>query len=167
MCLFLCRFPLQKIHDMSIKQGLELKVRVKPGESGDRWVLLRCSRWECPAHFTQQSWFSYLSGSSESSSCSILSFPHLSQFCHQHRSWSWEHRHAPQPPVRLQHHRLQLFIRGKLGWRDPRIKLPFQTWRRMQGLYEDVWRLKNVDTNTQYTLKRFGWFKKQGFYTLT
>lgn len=36
MCLFLCRFPLQKIQDMSIKQGLELKVRVKPGESGDR-----------------------------------------------------------------------------------------------------------------------------------
>lgn len=76
MCLFLCRFPLQKIQDMSIKQGLELKVRVKPGESGDRWdLLLRCSCWECPVHFTQQSRFSYLSGSSESSSCSFLSSP--------------------------------------------------------------------------------------------
>uniref|UniRef100_A0A3Q4H5J9 Galectin n=1 Tax=Neolamprologus brichardi TaxID=32507 RepID=A0A3Q4H5J9_NEOBR len=39
MCLFLCRFPLQKIQDMSIKQGLELKVRVKPGESGDSFAI--------------------------------------------------------------------------------------------------------------------------------
>uniref|UniRef100_A0A669CCT3 Galectin n=1 Tax=Oreochromis niloticus TaxID=8128 RepID=A0A669CCT3_ORENI len=32
-------FPLQKIQDMSIKQGLELKVRVKPGETGDSFAI--------------------------------------------------------------------------------------------------------------------------------